>query len=61
MIDLSIAFESICTETILPKKLKHYGADAKAVSFLRRFLTGRSQYVDWKGTSSNETHSLVVI
>ena len=55
MIDLSIAFESICTETILPKKLMHYGADAKAVSFLRSFFTGRSQYVDWKGISSNKT------
>ena len=33
----------------------HYGADTKAVSFLRSFFTRRSQYVDWKGTSSNKT------
>ena len=32
LVDLSIAFDSLECEKILPAKMKHYGADEKAVS-----------------------------
>ena len=42
LIDLTAAFECLDTETILPSKLKFYGADSKAQSFLALFLWTKS-------------------
>ena len=53
LIDLSLAFDTLECETILPAKLKHYGADEKTVSFFRSFFTGRKHFAEWKGASSS--------
>ena len=47
LIDLSLAFDTIETESILPAKLKYYGADDKTTSFFKNFFTKRKQYVEW--------------
>ena len=52
MIDLSLAFDTIETENILPYKLKYYGADQKTVEFFKSFFCNRKQFVEWNGTKS---------
>ena len=38
MIDLSLAFDTLGTDEILPKKLKFYRADKKAIGFFDGFF-----------------------
>ena len=52
MIDLSLAFDTIETENILPYKLKYYGADQKTVEFFKSFFCDRKQFAEWNGTKS---------
>ena len=63
MIDLSIAFETIETSNILPKKLEYFGADEKAVKFFKSFFCKRKHYVTWNGEESEKIelfdHSVV--
>ena len=53
LIDLSLAFDTLECETILPAKLKHYGADDLTTSFFKSFFTYRKQYTEWNGVSSS--------
>ena len=53
LIDLSVAFDSIDTETILPNKLKFYGSNEKALSFFKSYFNERKHYVEWNGTKSS--------
>ena len=52
LIDLSLAFDTVETETILPTKLKHYGATETTASFFKSFFTNRKLYTSWNGTDS---------
>ena len=53
MTDLSGAFDSIENGTILPSKLKHYGADKKSISFFKSFFNKRQHFVQWNGVKSS--------
>ena len=53
LIDLSLAFDTLECEKILPAKLKHYGADDKTTRFFKSFFTYRKQYTEWNGVSSS--------
>ena len=50
--DLSKAFDTL-DHDILLYKLQHYGLAPQAVSLLKSYLTDRSQYVDFNGTTSD--------
>merc|ERR1712208_186344 len=52
MIDLSLAFDCIETSSILPDKLKHYGADPNTNSFFKNFFTNRQHLTEWFGATS---------
>ena len=52
LIDLSIAFDCIETEEILPEKLRYYGATEKSVNFFKAFFTGRKHHTNWFGEKS---------
>ena len=52
LIDLSIAFDCIETEEILPEKLRYYGATDKTVDFFKEFFTGRKHHTNWFGEKS---------
>ena len=52
MIDLSLAFDCIETSSILPNKLKHYGADPNTTSFFKNFFTNRQHLTEWFGATS---------
>ena len=52
LIDLSLAFDTVECERILPTKLKHYGATESTVSFFKSFFTNRKLYTSWNGTDS---------
>ena len=54
MIDLSIAFETVCVKKILPKKIQFYGGSENTVNFFKSFFNNRKHVVDWKGTKSKE-------
>ena len=51
LFDLSSAFDLIDCE-ILCRKLKLYGLDAKSIGWIRSYLTGRKQYVELDGKTS---------
>ena len=52
LLDLTLAFDTIETNEILPAKLKHYGAYPLATNLLKEFFTKRSQFVEWNNTKS---------
>ena len=47
LIDFSLDFDTLECKTILPTKLKHYGANDNTISFFKRFFTYRKQYTEW--------------
>ena len=51
--DLSKAFDTIHHETLL-QKLDYYGIRGKANDWIRSYLSGREQYVEWNGKSSSK-------
>ena len=53
MIDLSLAFDTLDTDEILPKKLEFYGADKKAIGFFDGFFCNRKHFTTWKETNSD--------
>ena len=53
MIDLSLAFDTLDTDEILPKKLEFYGADKKARGFFEGFFCNRKHFTTWKETNSD--------
>ena len=63
LLDLTLAFDTIETNEILPAKLKHYGADPLATNLLKEFFTKRSHFVEWNNTKSKtmtlHDHSVV--
>ena len=57
MIDLTIAFETLCTSEILPAKLTHYGATNKTRDFFKAYFNGRKHFVELpNGTKSKVTN-----
>ena len=58
MIDLTIAFETICTGTILPKKIQHYGGTAKTVNFFKEYFQNRKHYVELPDGTKSKTVTL---
>ena len=57
MIDLTIAFETLCTSEILPAKLSHYGATNNARDFFKAYFMGRRHFVELpNGTKSKVTN-----
>ena len=63
LLDLSKAFDTINTETILPSKLKHYGFDTNAIKWINSFFHNRQQYTTWLGNTSEltELHNISVV
>jgi hypothetical protein len=57
--DLSAAFDTIDTE-LLVKKLEVLGAASNMTTWVRSYLTGRRQRVDWDGCSSEMIDITVV-
>ena len=53
MIDLSLAFDTLDTDQILPKKLEFYGVDKKAIGFFDGFFCNRKHFTTWKETNSD--------
>ena len=53
MIDLSLAFDTLGTDEILPKKLKFYRADKKAIGFFDGFFCNRKHFTTLKETNSD--------
>ena len=53
MIDLSLAFDTLDTDEILPRKLEFYGADKKAIGFFKEFFCNRKHFTTWKETNSD--------
>ncbi len=57
MIDLTIAFETLCTSKILPAKLSHYGATNNTRNFFKAYFNGRKHFVELpNGTKSKVTN-----
>jgi hypothetical protein len=52
-LDLSLAFDTIECEFILPSKMKHYGFNQTAISFFNSFFLERYHYTDWRGAKSD--------
>ena len=61
-IDLSVAFDSIDVQEILPRKLEHLGADKKASGFFKSFFNNRKHYVEWNSKKSkiNDLYNISV-
>ena len=55
-IDLSLAFDTIETNKILPGKLLHYGGNQTTIKFFKSFFNDRSHYTEWKGTTSKKVN-----
>ena len=53
LLDLSLAFDTLECENILPAKLKHYGSTPVTVNFFRNFFTNRTQITEWNGVQSD--------
>ena len=53
LLDLSLAFDTLECENILPAKLKHYGATPVTVDFFKNFFTNRKQITEWNGVKSD--------
>ena len=51
-LDLSVAFDSVEVKHILPKKLKHYGANDTTVNFFRSFFNDRKHIIYWNEAES---------
>ena len=51
MIDLSLAFDTLGIDEILPKKF--YRADKKAIGFFDGFFCNRKHFTTWKETNSD--------
>ena len=58
MIDLNIAFETICTSTILPAKLAHYGATDKTIEFFKAYFNERKHYVELPNGTKSKVSNL---
>lgn len=58
MIDLSIAFETICTNKILPAKLSHYGATEKTVEFFKAYFNERKHFVELPNGTKSKVSNL---
>ena len=52
LLDLSLAFDTLERENILPAKLEHYGSTPVTVDFFRNFFTNRTQITEWNGVQS---------
>ena len=52
LIDLSLAFDTLECNHILPSKMKHYGVDNRTTKFFKSFFTDRKLYTEWNGVSS---------
>merc|ERR1712208_212946 len=52
MIGMGLAFDCIETSSVLPDKLKHYGADPNTNSFFKNFFTNRQHLTEWFGATS---------
>lgn len=52
MIDLGLAFDTVCTSEILPAKLEFYGATSKTINFYKNFFNERKHYIQWHKTNS---------
>ena len=52
MIDLSLAFDTVCTSEILPAKLEFYGATSKTINFYKNFFNERKHFIQWHKTNS---------
>ena len=61
-IDLSVAFDSIDVQEILPRKLEHLGADKRASGFFKSFFNNRKHYVEWNSKRSkiNDLYNISV-
>lgn len=55
IVDLSLAFDLVQCDTILPAKLRHYGATDKTVEYFNNFFTNRKHFVTWNNVSSKPT------
>ena len=51
--DLSKAFDTL-SHDILLQKLNHYGIRGRALDWFISYLSGREQYVDWNGKTSDK-------
>ena len=58
MIDLNIAFETICTNTILPAKLAHYGATDNTIEFFKAYFNARKHYVELPNGTKSKVSNL---
>ena len=52
LIDLSIAFDTLKTDDILPEKLVHYGSHPTTIKFFKAFFCNRKHQTEWFGETS---------
>jgi hypothetical protein len=62
-IDLKKAFDTVCSNEILPQKLKHYGCDQVTTSWFHSFFSNREQFATWQGANSStiKLHNISVV
>lgn len=63
LLDLSKAFDTVCSTEILPAKLSHYGFDSNVINWFQTFFSQRQQTTNWHGHLSNTTtlHNISVV